>query len=149
MEIKVVCGTLCMFSLLLIILLITRKREDFAAFDAKLTLVDPAIPYSELSTIFRVDVSGNNSIPVSISNLSELTGLKGKNLPQPIDTTTKVTANKMKAESDTLAELRRIARKENQDTRRFDTEIIDDNYEDSVMMNNTNSVCCPMENNVF
>jgi len=166
-----VCGSLCMLALLLVILLLTRKREGFASFDTKLTVIDaelpdPDNPDKKLSTTFRVDVSGNSgtipinsgtipinsgTIPISISNLSELSGaspssLKGKNLPQTIDDMTKVTANKMKAETDTMAEMRRIARKEIQDARRFDTEVIDDEYEESVEMNSRNSGCCKKDN---
>lgn len=158
MEVKIVCGSLCMLALLLAVLLLTREREGFASFDTKLTLVDavlpdPRNPDKKQSATFRVDVSGNpGTIPISISNLSELSGaspssLKGKNLPQPIDDTTSITANKMKAETDTMAEMRRIARKEIQDARRFDTEVIDDEYEDSTVMDNGHSCGVQKKNN--
>ena len=136
MEIKIVCGTLCLVTVLLLVLILTRKREGFVSFDTKLTVVDSTIPSeanpdTKQSTTYKVDMSGNGAIPVSISNLEELaaaspTSLKGKNLPKTIDDQTTVSANKMKIDSDAMAEMRRIARKEVQDARRFDTAVIDD-----------------------
>ena len=133
MEIKIVCGSLCLFAFLLFFLLITRDREGFATLNTKLTLEDSILPNqsnpnAKPTFSFRVDVSGNEGIPVSISNLSDVSSerLNGKNLPRTIDDKTNVTASKMKADTDTIAEMRRIARKEIQDTRRFDTSVIDD-----------------------
>jgi hypothetical protein len=141
MKIEFICGTLCMLALLLLILMITRTRENFASFDTKVTLgeittPDPTNPNSKPSASLKFDVTGNGAIPISISNLSDLaaaspTSLQGKNLPTPIDSETTGKAAALKSSQDSLADMRRAIRKELQTERRFQQlEDEEEDYED-------------------
>jgi hypothetical protein len=109
MKIEFICGTFCMIALLLAVLLLTRRRENFSA-----------VPMGGLKN----DISGNKPLSVIVQNLSDLaaatpTSLQGKNLPKTIDEATSQEAAEVKSKQDSVAEMRRMIRKELQTQRRF------------------------------
>lgn len=143
MKIEFICGTICMIAILLVVVLFSRRRENFATLNTNVTLgnvniPDPDNPNSKPSVELTVDVSGNGAIPIAITNLSEIQGattssLQGKNLPKMIDDKISNKASEVKSKQDSVADIRKAVRREIENERRFqlpeeDLDMIEDKH---------------------